>query len=138
MRWLFLVIGGIATAAMLLISMRLNSPVRLSRSDRRPRRLGLRLCERDQRRLERVGTYLYPRPLYRAKRQWSVVGAAAIWGVCFSYSISSALGVAIEDQSSRTGSRETILMNYDETVVEEKRAPGEAQRTSQASLGCGT
>ncbi len=59
--------------------------------------------------------------LYRAKRQWSVAGAAAIWIVCFSYSISSALGVAIEDRSSRTGSRETILMNYDETVVEEKR-----------------
>jgi hypothetical protein len=59
--------------------------------------------------------------LYRAKRRWSVVGAAAIWVVCFCYSISSALGVAIEDRSSRTGSRETILRNYDETVVEEKR-----------------
>ena len=41
--------------------------------------------------------------------------------MCFSYSISSALGVAIEDRSSRTGNRETILMNYDETIAEEKR-----------------
>jgi hypothetical protein len=59
--------------------------------------------------------------LYRAKRQWSAAGAAAIWIVCFSYSISSALGVAIEDRSSRTGNRETMVRNYDETVAEEKR-----------------
>jgi hypothetical protein len=59
--------------------------------------------------------------LYRAKRQWSVAGTAAIWVACFSYSVTSALGVAVEDRSSRTGSREIMVRNYDETVAEEKR-----------------
>ena len=58
-----------------------------------------------------------------------------IWIVCFSYSVTSALGVAVEDRSTRTGGRETIVMNYEETITEvgrlEKRRAGlRAHRTA--------
>ena len=120
MRWLFLVIGGIATAAMLLISMWLNFLFGYSLGQTPEKALVFGCVSVISDAWKGLGP-IFILALYRAKRQWSVVGAAAIWVVCFSYSISSALGVAIEDRSSRTGSRETILMNYDETVAEEKR-----------------
>jgi hypothetical protein len=120
MRWLFLIIGGVATAAMLLISMRLNFLFGSSLGQTPEKALVFGCVSVITDAWKGLGP-VFILALYRAKRRWSVAGAAAIWIVCFCYSISSALGVAIEDRSSRTGSRETILRNYDETVAEEKR-----------------
>ena len=120
MRWLFLIIGGIATAAMLLISMWLNFLFGYSLGQTPEKALVFGCVSVISDAWKGLGP-VFILALYRAKRQWSVAGAAAIWIVCFSYSISSALGVAIEDRSSRTGSRETMVRNYDETVAEEKR-----------------
>ena len=47
--------------------------------------------------LERAGPDLYRRSV-RAKRQWSVAGAAAIWIVCFFYSVT--LGARCRDRRS--------------------------------------
>ena len=107
MRWLFLMIGGVATAAMLLISMRLNFLFGYSLGQTPEKALVFGCVSVISDAWKGLGP-IFILALYRAKRRWSVAGAAAIWIVCFSYSISSALGVAIEDRSSRTGSRETI------------------------------
>jgi hypothetical protein len=120
MRWLFLIIGGLATAAMLLISMRLNFLFGSSLGQTPEKALVFGCVSVISDAWKGSGP-IFILALYRAKRRWSVAGAAAIWIVCFCYSISSALGVAIEDRSSRTGSRETMVRNYDETVAEEKR-----------------
>src|SRR5271166_1199822 len=59
--------------------------------------------------------------LFREKRQWAATAASVIWGACLLYSVTSAVGAAIEDRSSRTGNRETIVMNYDEFTADAKR-----------------
>ena len=56
--------------------------------------------------------------------------ASAIWAACLVYSVTSAVGVAVEDRSSRTGNRETIVMNYDEFNDGSKAARGQAERPS--------
>ena len=59
--------------------------------------------------------------LFREKRQWAATAASVIWGACLLYSVTSAVGAAIEDRSSRTGNREAIVMNYDEFAADVKR-----------------
>ena len=58
---------------------------------------------------------------FREKWQWATTAASVIWGACLLYSVTSAVGAAIEDRSSRTGNRETIVMNYDEFTADVKR-----------------
>ena len=120
MRRLSLIAGCVATAAMLLISMRLTFlfGYSLGQTPEKAWVFGGVSVIGDA--WKGLGP-IFILTLYRAERRWSLTGAAAIWIVCFAYSVSSALGVAIEDRSSRAGSRETIVMNYDETVAEAKR-----------------
>src|SRR5271157_4182128 len=120
MRWLFLIVGGVATAAMLGISMRLNFLFGSSLGQTPERAMVFGWVSVISDAWKALGPILIL-ALYRAKRRWTASGAASIWVVCFLYSVSSALGVAIEDRSSRTGSRETIVVTYDETVAETKR-----------------
>ena len=120
MRWVLLIIGGIATAAMLGISMRLNFlfGYSLGQTPEKAQVFGWVSVISDA--WKGLGP-IFVLALFRARRGWSAAGAASIWSVCFIYSVTSALGVAVEDRSNRTGSRETIVMNYDETVTEAKR-----------------
>lgn len=127
MRWVFLIVGSIATVAMLLISMRLNFlfGYSLGQTPEKATVFGWVSVISDA--WKALGP-IFILALYRAERRWSGLGAAVIWSVCFFYSVSSALGVAIEDRSSRTGRRETIVMNYDETVAETKRLEEKRKR----------
>ena len=59
--------------------------------------------------------------LFLAKQQWVATAASAIWAACLLYSVTSAVGAAIEDRSSRASNRETIVMNYDELTADVKR-----------------
>ena len=58
--------------------------------------------------------------LFRAKK-WTAIVASLIWAACLLYSITSAVGAAIEDRSSRMGNRETIVMDYDEFTADARR-----------------
>ena len=134
MRWLFLIVGGVATAAMLGISMRLNFLFgsSLGQTPEKAWVFGWVSVISDA--WKGLGP-ISILALFRARHRWSTAGAALIWIVCFSYSVTSALGVAVEDRSTRTGSRETIVMNYEETITEmgrlEKRRTGlRAHRTA--------
>ena len=120
MRWVLLIIGGIATAAMLGISMRLNFlfGYSLGQTPEKAQVFGWVSVISDA--WKGLGP-IFVLALFRARRGWSAAGATSIWSVCFIYSVTSALGVAVEDRSNRTGSRETIVMNYDGTVAEAKR-----------------
>jgi hypothetical protein len=120
MRWVFLIIGAVATAAMLGISMRLNFLFGYSLGQTPEKALVFGWVSVISDAWKGLGP-IFVRELFRAGRGWSAAGAASIWSVCFVYSVTSALGVAIEDRSNRTGSRETIVMNYEETVAEAKR-----------------
>ena len=134
MRWLFLIVGGVATAAMLGISMRLNFLFgsSLGQTPEKAWVFGWVSVISDA--WKGLGP-IFILALFRARHRWSTAGAALIWIVCFSYSVTSALGVAVEDRSTRTGSRETIVMTYEETITEvgrlEKRRAGlRAHRTA--------
>ncbi len=120
MRWLFLMIGGMATAAMLLISMRVNFlfGYALGQTPEKAWVFGWVSVISDA--WKGLGP-IFILALFRARRRGSASGAALIWVACFSYSVTSALGVAVEDRSSRTGNRETIVMNYEETISEVER-----------------
>ena len=120
MRWLFLIVGGAATVAMLGISMRLNFlfGYSLGQTSEKAWVFGWVSVISDA--WKALGP-IFILALFRARRRWSTSGASAIWIACFLYSVSSALGVAIEDRSSRTGNRETIVTNYEETKAELER-----------------
>lgn len=120
MRWFFLCVGGIATAAMLCISMRVNFlfGYSLGQTPERAEVFGWVSVISD---LWKALGPAYIVVLFREKRQWATAAAAAIWGACLLYSVTSAVGAAIEDRSSRTGSRDTIAMNYDEFTADVKR-----------------
>ncbi|MGA7323542.1 MAG: hypothetical protein WBX25_03420 [Rhodomicrobium sp.] len=134
MRWIFLVIGGIATAAMLLISMRLNFlfGFSLGQSAERAWVFGCVSVISDA--WKGLGPVLILTLMGR--RRWpSAFGGALIWIVCFIYSMSSALGVAIEDRTARTGGREALQLNYADAEneiahLEAKRKGLRAHRSS--------
>ena len=137
MRQLFLIVGGVATAAMLLISMRLNFlfGYSLGQTPEKAWVFGWVSVISDA--WKGLGP-IFILALFRARHRWSTAGAALIWIVCFSYSVTSALGVAVEDRSTRTGSRETIVMNYEETHHRSGAPREKARRSSSASHCCGT
>src|SRR5271157_522358 len=134
MRQLSLIVGGVATAAMLLISMRLNFLFGFSLGQTPEKAWVFGWVSVISDAWKGLGP-IFILALFRARHRWSTAGAALIWIVCFSYSVTSALGVAVEDRSTRTGSRETIVMTYEETITEvgrlEKRRAGlRAHRTA--------
>ena len=134
MRWVFLLIGVIATVSMLLISMRLNFLFGYSLGQTPERALVFGWVSVISDAWKGLGP-IFSLALYHARRRWLTAGAVLIWVVCLSYSVTSALGVAIEDRSTRTGGRETIAMNYGETIgeverLEKKRAGLHARRSA--------
>ena len=120
MRWFVLSVGGLATAAMLCISMRVNFlfGYSLGQTPERAEVFGWVSVISDF--WKALGP-IFIVALYREKRQWATAAASAIWAACLLYSVTSAVGAAIEDRSSRTGNRETIVMNYDEFTADAKR-----------------
>ena len=106
MRQLFLIVGGVATAVMLLISMRLNFlfGYSLGQTPEKAWVFGFVSVVSDA--WKSLGP-IFILALVRTRRWPSVVGAASIWIACLVYSVTSALGVAVEDRSTRTGSRES-------------------------------
>ena len=137
MRWLFLIVGGVATAAMLGISMRLNFlfGCSLGQTPEKAWVFGFVSVVSDA--WKGLGP-IFILALIRTQRWPSVASAASIWIVCFIYSVSSALGVAVEDRSTRTGSRESLAMTYAETQAElerlEKRHKGLREHRPAAEL----
>ena len=120
MRWLVLCAGGHATAAMLGISMRVNFlfGYSLGQTPERAEVFGWVSVISDL--WKALGPMCFI-ALFRARRQWTGAAASAIWAACLFYSVTSAVGAAIEDRSSRTGNREILVMNYDEFTAEAKR-----------------
>ncbi len=117
MRWLFLIVGGLATALMLAISMCLNFLFGFSLGQTTERAWVFGSVSVISDAWKGLGPILIL-ALLRERRWPSAFGAAAIWIVCFMYSVTSALGVAIEDRSARTGVRETLQINYSESQTE--------------------
>src|SRR5271167_5013790 len=117
MRWLFLIIGGIATAAMLLISMRLNFLFGFSLGQTPEKAWVFGCVSVISDAWKGLGPVLIL-ALLRERRWPSAAAAASIWIVCFIYSVASALGVAIEDRAARTGGRQTLQMNYADVEAE--------------------
>ena len=120
MRWFFLCAGGVTTAAMLGISMRINFffGYSLGQTPERAEVFGWVSVISDC--WKALGP-IFIVALFREKRRWTTAAASAIWGACLLYSVTSAVGAAIEDRSSRTGNREAIVMNYDEFTADAKR-----------------
>ncbi len=118
MRWFVLGVGGATTAAMLYISMRVNFlfGYSLGQTPERAEVFGWVSVISDF--WKALGP-IFIVALFRAKK-WAAVVASLIWGACLLYSITSAVGAAIEDRSSRAGNRETIVMDYDEFTAEAK------------------
>ncbi len=137
MRWLFLIVGGVATAAMLGISMRLNFlfGYSLGQTPEKAWVFGFVSVVSDA--WKGLGP-IFILALIRAQRWPPMAVAASIWIVCFIYSVTSALGVAVEDRSTRTGSRESLVMTYAETKAElerlEKRRTGLRAHRAAAEL----
>ena len=120
MRWFVVCAGGLATAAMLCISMRVNFlfGYSLGQTPERAEVFGWVSVISDL--WKALGPICFI-ALFRARRQWAGMAASAIWAACVLYSVTSAVGAAIEDRSSRTGNRETLVLNYDEFTAEAKR-----------------
>ncbi len=137
MRWVFLVIGGVATAVMLLISMRLNFlfGYSLGQTPEKAWAFGFVSVVSDA--WKGLGP-IYIFSLIHMKRWPQVAAAASIWVVCLIYSVTSAVGVAVEDRTTRSGSRETLVMNYEETSAElerlEKKRKGLREHRSAAEV----
>ena len=116
---------------MLLISMRLNFLFGFSLGQT-PEKAWVFGVSAHQLISERVERY------FRSLLSPSVAGSASIWIVCFIYSVTSALGVAVEDRSTRTGSHESLVMTYAETQAElerlEKRQKGLREHRPAAEL----
>src|SRR5271165_6964943 len=102
MRWLFLNGSGLATAAMLVISMRLNFLFGFSLGQTPEKAWVFGCVSVISDAWKGLGPVVIL-ALFRARRWPSAASAAAIWIVCFAYSVTSALGIAIEDRSVRTG-----------------------------------
>jgi hypothetical protein len=118
MRWFVLTAGGVATAAMLCISMRVNFlfGYSLGQTPERAEVFGWVSVISD---FWKAFGPIFIVALFRAKKLAAVV-ASFIWAACLLYSVTSAVGAAIEDRSNRTGNRETIVMDYDEFTAEAK------------------
>ena len=120
MRWLLLSVGGLATAAMLCISMRVNFLFGYS-SGQTPERAEVFGWVSVISDFWKALGPIFVVALLREKRQWATAAACTIWAACLLYSVTSAVGAAIEDRSGRTGNRETVVMNYEELTADAKR-----------------
>ncbi len=120
MRWPVLIVGGIATAAMLLISMRLNFLFGFSLGQTPEKAWVFGSVSVISDAWKALGP-VFILALFRTRRWPSALGAISIWLFCFCYSVTSALGVAIEDRSARAGNRASLQMNYADTQAEIER-----------------
>ena len=117
MRWVFLIGGGLATAAMLAISMRLNYlfGYGLGRTAENALVFGAVSVIADA--WKGLGP-VFILTLARARRWPTAMAASVVWAACFLYSVSSALGIAIQDRTALTGGRETVQAGYAEVKAE--------------------
>jgi len=113
MRWLFLMCGVIATAAMIAISMRLNFLFGYGLGQTPEKALvfgGVSVIADAWKGLAPV----FILGLTRARRWTSALAASIVWGACFLYSISSAIGIGIHDRVALTGGQETLKATYED------------------------
>jgi hypothetical protein len=110
MRWLVLICGGIATAAMIAISMRLNFlfGAALGQTPEKALVFGCISVVGDA--WKGLGP-IFIVTLMRDRRV-SALAASMVWFACFIFSLSSGLGIAIQDRTSVTGGRESLRANY--------------------------
>lgn len=120
MRWLFLIGGGLATAAMLAISMRLNFLFGFSLGQTPERAWVFGCVSLISDAWKGLGP-IFILVLLRERRWAPALATVSIWIVCFVYSVTSALGIAVEDRTSRTSARETLQINYAEAKGEIER-----------------
>jgi hypothetical protein len=120
MRRLFLAAGALTAVAMLAISMRLNFlfGYSLGQTVEKAWVFGCVSIVSDA--WKGLGP-VFILVIFREKRVVPAIGAGVIWVACFVYSITSALGIAIEDRTARTGTREAAQLNYREAQIEIER-----------------
>ena len=56
--------------------------------------------------------------LWRSRKRSPAAAATVVWIPCFLFSITSALGLAIQDRASAIGGRETVQANYEDVRTE--------------------
>lgn len=117
MRWLFLVCGAVATSAMIAISMRLNFlfGYGLGQTPEKALVFGWVSVVADA---WKALAPVFVVTLARDRRLPSAAAASVVWCACFVFSVSSALGIAIQDRSSITNAREALRTSHDEARSE--------------------
>ena len=130
MRWLFLICGAVATAAMIGISMRLNFlfGAALGQTAEKAMVFGCVSVVGDA--WKGLGP-IFIVTLLRDRRLASAAAASIVWSACFLFSVSSALGIAIQDRTSVTGGRETVQASYEDARAEIEEVEGKRKSLQQ-------
>jgi len=123
MRWFFLICGGVATAAMIAISMRLNFLFGAALGQTAEKSLVFGCVSVVGDAWKGLGP-IFILALVRDRRISSAAAASIVWLACFMFSVSSALGIAIQDRTTVTGGRETVQASYDGTRTEIEEIEG--------------
>ena len=113
MRWVLLMCGVITTAAMIAISMRLNFlfGAALGRTPEKSLVFGVVSVAADV--WKGLGP-IFIVVLWRSRRRPPAIAATIVWFPCFLFSVSSALGLAIQDRAGAVGGRESLLATFSE------------------------
>ena len=134
MRLVFIIGGAVATTGMLIISMWLNYLFGsgLGQTPMRAVVFGCVSIIVDA--WKGLGP-IYILSLVRARRIPSAGAAIAVWFVCFLYSISSAIGIVVQDRATRTTGREMARATYGELQgrLEDLQGRRKIQRVTRSS-----
>jgi hypothetical protein len=117
MRIVALIIVGIATVMMFVISVRLNYlfGASLGQSPERAQVFGWISVVAD---CWKAAGPVFIYSLARSRRWPPAAAASAVWVACFLYAVSSALGIAVQDRAALTGGRETVRAGYEDVRLE--------------------
>ena len=130
MRRLFLVLGGIAIAAALLISMSLNYLFGSSLGQTPARQYlfgGISVVADIWKGLGPI--YIYA--LWHRKRPSAAIAGSLVWIACFAYAVTSALGLAVNDRMTLTGGREALQSSY---LAAQSELTGKQARRDQLAV----
>lgn len=123
--------GAIATAAMIAISMRLNFLFGYSLGQTPEKALVFGAISAIADAWKGLAP-VFIVGLARARRWGSALAAGIVWAACFLYSVSSAIGIAVQDRAALTGGRETLPAAY--KIVRSELAAQETQRKTLAKV----
>jgi hypothetical protein len=127
MCWLFLIGGGLATAAMFVISMGLNFLFGYGLGQTPVRAVVFGCVSVIVDAWKGLGP-IFILALTRARRLSSAGAGSAVWVVCFVYSVSSAVGIVIQDRTTRTAGRDTVHASYEDVRQQMDEVQGTRRR----------